>query len=159
MALDRTRRGRVREICATNLPCGTEPDKRFLRAGAPAVSVLSAKWMKTQFKLPRNGSAHGRPQSDASAGSWTATARRPLTRITSTLGLRIPFGQGPRKEHGTGGHAAQTTLGQSSATEPHGLDRFHPPMLCNRSLPIYLSDDRMGTQIHNEQVRGLTICL
>ena len=109
----------MRRIIVTNVLCGAEPDKRFLRDGAPAVSSFSAKWVKTQFKLPRN----------------------------------------PRKEPGTGGHAAQTTVGQSSATELHGLDRFHPSMLCNRSLPIYFSDDRMGTQIHNEQVRGLTICL
>ena len=149
----------MRETCASNVACGTEPDKKFLRDGAPAVFSSSTKWMKTQFKLPRNGSTEGRPPSDASAGIWTATARRPLTRIVSTFQLQIPFGQGPRKEHGTGSHAVQTTLGQSSATEPHGLDRFHPSMLCNRSLPIYFSDDRMGTQIHNEQVRGLTICL
>jgi hypothetical protein len=148
----------VREICATNLPCGMEPDKRFLRAGAPAVSNLSAKWMKTQFKLPRNGSAQGRPQLDASAGSWTATARRPLTRIASTFQLQIPFGQGPRKESGTGCHAAQTTQGLRSATQPHELDRFQPSMLCNRSLPIYLSNDRAVPPNSYEQMRGLTPC-
>src|SRR5580658_8224974 len=114
MALDSTRRGRVRELCATNVPCDTEQNQRFLRAGAPAVSVLSTHWMKTQFNLPRKGSAQGRPQSDPLAGN--STARHPLTLIASTFQLQVLFGQGPRKERGTGCPAVPTAHVPGSAT-------------------------------------------
>ena len=71
---------------------------------------------------------------------------------------QFKLSRNPRKERGTACHAAQTTHVPSSATEPHELECFQPSMLCNRSLPIYLSDDRAVPPTSFEQMRGLTTC-
>jgi hypothetical protein len=131
----------VREFCATNVPYGAAQDQRFLRDGWSAVSSRSAKWMKTRFKLPRNGSVSEPLQADPLAGYWTVC--RSLTRIVSTtFQLQIPLHPGPRKERGICRPAVWTTPVSGSATETDEREGFQPSMLCNRSLPIYFSGGR-----------------
>jgi len=144
----------VREFYATNVPSGTEQGQRFLRDDSSAFSGLSAKRMKTQFKLTRIGTVSERLQSDPLTGN--RTVRRPLTRIVSTFRLRIPLHPGPRRERGMGCPAVKTTRIPSSGSEPNELESFQPSMLCTRSLPIYFSDDRAFPPTSFEQMRGLT---
>lgn len=144
----------MREFHATNVPWVTEQDQRFLPGGSYALSSRSFKWMKTQFKLPRNGSTQERLQSDPLARSWTV--RRPLTRTVSTFQVHYPLRPGPRKERGIGRPVKPTACVLDSATEPDELKSFQPSLLCNRSLPMYLNDDRAVPPTSFEQMRGLT---
>jgi hypothetical protein len=136
-------------ICATNVPYRKEQPERLLRTGAPAVSILSAKRMKIQFSLPRTGSAEGRPQSNPLAGN--GTARRPLTRFASAFKPQNPVHRGLGAEHRICYLASRATHLRCSATEPNKLESFQPSMLCNRSLPIYFSDDRAVPQIQKNK--------
>lgn len=132
-------------VCATNVPYRKKQAKRLLRTGAPAVSILSAKRMKTQFSLPNAGSAEGPPQSGPLARN--GTARRPLTRFASAFQPKIPLRQRPGVERGRCYPALRATHLACAATEPKELESFQPSMQCNRSLPIYFSDDRAVPQI------------
>ena len=132
-------------ICATHVPYRREQAKRLLRTGAHAVSILSAKRLKTEFSLPRAGSAEGRPQLGPRAGN--GMARRPLTRFASALQPKIPLHRGSGAEYGICYPASRATHLPCAATEPKELESFQPSMQCNPSLPIYFSDDRAVPQI------------
>jgi len=148
------RRGRVREFSTTNVPHRSEQHSGALRAGAPAVSNLSATWMKAQFDPPPNesapmGSAYSRPQLQPLTAK--RTERHSLTPIASAFKPQIPQLEGFAEEFGNSCSASRTTSISGSATEPDELEGFQPSLLCNRSLPIYLLTTQRFPQIHSNK--------